>query len=548
MKKIGILVAGLLAGSMAVNGQTIYDANNIMQTYLNGTARFVGMGGAMGALGGDISTTSTNPAGIAMFRSNDVMVSFGLQNSSMKSFSFGDKLSKDKTIGTIDNAGVVFSNRTRGGALKFMNFALNYRRSNSFNRDMLANGSFNASLGDQVATMANAAGTTLKEVQDDGAYFNTNIPWFAPLAFNARLLNPTYTTSTAADGTKTSTFSGFNPYYTDDYYNGGGFVNTQYLSKEKGGIDSFDFNMAFNFNDRFYLGGTIGLYDVDYKRHSEYSEAFWANSTDAKDDGNYTLANDYNVTGSGVDFKLGVIIRPVESSPFRLGFAVHTPTYYSLTEHQIAHLGFNMYDSGTQKFETGTSIPYDNNGNDMESETKYRILTPWKFDVSMGFTVDKYAAFDAEYEYADYSSAKLKDDNDDDMEYENGMMSNMLKGVHTFRVGAEFKLIPELSLRLGYNFVSGSTKEYASKVLANNTVRTDAEYMNTKNLYNLTAGLGFRAGSFYCDMAYVYTHRNSYFYPFNVQNTAYSDAAGNISGNKINEERNRFVVTLGYRF
>jgi hypothetical protein len=543
MKKICILVAGLMAGSMAVNGQTIYDANNMMQTYLNGTARFVGMGGAMGALGGDISTTSTNPAGIAMFRSNDAMVTFGLQNTSMKAFSFGDKTSRDKTIGTIDNAGVVLTNRA-GGALKFVNFALNYRRSNSFNREMLATGSFNASLGDQIATMTNAAGANVADVQDDEAYFNNNLPWFAPLAFNARLINPTYTTN--AD--KTTTFNGFAPYYGNDYYNNGSFVNTEYLTKDKGGIDNFDVNVAFNFNERFYLGATVGLYDIDYKRFSAYTETFWANSTDSKNDGSYTLNNNYNVTGSGVDFKLGFILRPIESSPFRLGFAVHTPTYYTLTEHQIAHMNFDMYDSADSKFVQGVSTPYDASNNEMESETKYRILTPWKFDVSMGFTVDKYAAFDAEYEYADYSSAKLKDDNDDDMDYENGMMKDMLKGVHTFRLGAEFKLIPELSLRLGYNFVSGSTNEFASKVMANNTVRTDADYINTKNLYNLTAGLGFRAGSFYCDMAYVYTHRNSYFYPFNVQNFAYSKASDNISGNKINDERNRFIVTLGYRF
>jgi hypothetical protein len=542
MKKISFLMAiGLLTGSISVGAQTLYDANNMMQTYLNGTARFVGMGGAMGALGGDITTASTNPAGIAMFRSNDAMITFGLQNSSMKAFSFGDNTSKDKTIGTIDNAGVVFANRSNG-ALKFMNFAVGYRRSNSFNREMLATGSYNASLGDQVATQANQAGASVSELEADNVYFNAYIPWLAPLAYNSRLINPSYTT----DAQKNTTFKGFAPYYTDDYYNDGCYVNTEYLSREKGGIDAFDFNMAFNFNDRFYVGGTIGVYDVDYKKYSAYTETFIA--ADAKDDGHYTLSNNYNVTGAGVDFKLGFILRPVESSPFRLGFAVHTPTYYTLTEHQIADVDFNMYDAGAKKFVTDHATSYDENGNRMESETKYRILTPWKFDVSMGFTVGKYAAFDAEYEYADYSSAKLKDDNDNNMVSDNNFMNNMLQGVHTFRVGAEFKLMPELAFRLGYNYVTSSTKEYASKVLASNTVRTDAEYMNTKSLYNLTAGLGFHTGSFYFDMAYVYTHSNGYFYPFNVSNAEYNQAKDNIYGNKVTNERNRFIVTLGYRF
>lgn len=544
MKKICVLVAGLALGSMAVNAQTLYDANNIMQTYLNGTARFVGMGGAMGALGGDISTTSTNPAGIGLYRSNDAMITFGLQNTSVNSNSFGANLGKDRTIATIDNAGVVFSNKAGNGGLRFVNFAINYRRSNSFNREMLATGSFNASLGDQVSTMVNNAGANVSELQDNNAYFNANIPWLGPLAFDSYLINPSY----SKDSKGNTTFNGFNPYYTNDYYNNGAYVNNQYLSREKGGIDNFDFNVAFNFNDRFYVGGTVGLYDINYKRNTAYSEVFWANTTDQKNDGYYTLNNYYNVNGSGVDFKLGFILRPIESSPFRVGFAIHTPTYYNLTEHQVAYLDYNMYDSGSQEFISKKTYTQDENNNAMESETKYRILTPWKFDFSMGYTINQFAALDAEYEYADYSSAKLKDDNGDNMEYENNYIGSMLKGVHTFRVGGEFKVMPELSFRLGYNFVSGSTKEYASKILANNTMRTDAEYLNTKNLYNLTAGLGYHFGSFYCDMAYVYTHLNGDFYPFNVQNIAYTQTSQNISKNRITNERNRFIVTLGYRF
>lgn len=69
----------LLIGVGFLNAQTtIYDANRWMGSDLNGTARFVGMGGAMGALGGDITTMGTNPAGIGIYRSNDFMVSLVL--------------------------------------------------------------------------------------------------------------------------------------------------------------------------------------------------------------------------------------------------------------------------------------------------------------------------------------------------------------------------------------------------------------------------------------------------------------------------------------
>ena len=72
MKKIITLATlGLLVAAAPISAQTVYDAAKITGKDLNGTARFVGMGGAMGALGGDISTIGTNPAGIGIYRSND---------------------------------------------------------------------------------------------------------------------------------------------------------------------------------------------------------------------------------------------------------------------------------------------------------------------------------------------------------------------------------------------------------------------------------------------------------------------------------------------
>ena len=73
------LTAFSLLIAAGVGAQTVYDAANITSKDLNGTARFVGMGGAMGALGGDISTIGSNPAGIGIYRSNDIMTTFGFR-------------------------------------------------------------------------------------------------------------------------------------------------------------------------------------------------------------------------------------------------------------------------------------------------------------------------------------------------------------------------------------------------------------------------------------------------------------------------------------
>ena len=48
----------------------------------------------------------------------------------------------------------------------------------------------------------------------------------------------------------------------------------EFRSRESGGVNQFDFNVSFNFNDRFYLGLTIGAYDVDYNKYTLYDEDF----------------------------------------------------------------------------------------------------------------------------------------------------------------------------------------------------------------------------------------------------------------------------------
>ena len=76
MKKI--LFATLLAASvMPAVAQETYENAKIMTEDLNGTARYVGMGGAMEALGADISTIGSNPAGLGLFRNSVANISFG---------------------------------------------------------------------------------------------------------------------------------------------------------------------------------------------------------------------------------------------------------------------------------------------------------------------------------------------------------------------------------------------------------------------------------------------------------------------------------------
>ena len=131
-KKMFLAVIGLCLTLVPVTAQTVYDAAKIADKDLNGTARFVGMGGAMSALGGDISTIGTNPAGIGIYRSHDVMTSFSLSSFGTDANYMGNNLSTSKMKGSYDNLGFVLSTKIGNKTtLRYVNFGFNYHKSNS---------------------------------------------------------------------------------------------------------------------------------------------------------------------------------------------------------------------------------------------------------------------------------------------------------------------------------------------------------------------------------------------------------------------------------
>lgn len=530
MKNIRLIMfaAAALAFTAGANAQTAFDANRLMGSDLNGTARFVGMGGAMGALGGDISTIGTNPAGIGIYRSNDVMLSFGLNSTTADSEFAGNSMSSSKVRPSFDNAGFVYSSKIGNStALRYVNFGFNYRKLKNFNKVMTMGGDLNGlSQTDQMA--GQAQGLDPDELDAKNKYDNTNpwnvngIGWLSLMGWNGRVMS--YDEA-------------------DKQYHGFGSATSypygDFSSEEKGSIQAYDFNVAFNFSDRVYLGFTIGAYNVDYSRTTYYREGF-DYEEDYGDHSFYTLDNWFKTTGAGVDFKVGLIVRPIETSPLRIGVAVHSPTFYNLRNVSSALLMSDLdingkleqYDVDTQKA-AGDAI------------TDFRLVTPWKYNFSLGYTFGSYLALGAEYEYQNYSTAKLKQDIDgyvEDMTEENNGIKEVLKGVNTFRIGAEVKPIPEFAVRFGYNHSSASIDQGAMKYIPSdgpNSIRTDTEYSTTKAVNNYTVGMGYRGSMFYADIAYQYSAYKENFYPFFSEDLAVT---------KVNNNRSQVLLTLGVRF
>ena len=549
MKKIITVIYTLSFVIGAVSAQSVYDGVKIADKDLNGTARFVGMGGAMGALGGDITTMGTNPAGIGIYRSNDVMTSFSYSAYGMESKYEGQKSTIDKNRWSFDNIGVVFATKIGNQTpLRYVNFGFNYKRSKSFYKNM----SMSVMMGvvdnprnpgspyyvSQTNSMALQATDAERYVWDNSRqhldfdnanriFSDPDAGWLGALGYQGGL------TERDRIDNEPDLYVPFLPVEPSSVFN----------SREKGGIDQYDFNVSFNINDRVYLGLTIGAYDVDYDKYSGYDESY-------KRGEGYSLESYNNISGSGFDVKMGLILRPFEYSPFRIGFAVHTPTFYKLTYSTSAIVTNDYRDAKTDELKRIIVDTYDYVG-DMKRD--YRLVTPWKYNVSLGYTVGTSLALGAEYEYEDYSTMKFKYSSNDgggDMEFENAEVKNCLKGEHTFRIGAEYKVIPEFAFRLGYNYSSAVFRDEAVKYIPSNSLITDTDFSNKRSQSNYTLGIGYRGKMFYADLAYQLSTYKENFYPFynEFELTQGEWTMVTPPATKVTNTRSQVLLTVGMRF
>ena len=477
MKKLYMSVVVLSLFGMPTMAQETYENTKLVDNDLNGTARYVGMGGAMEALGADISTMSSNPAGIGLFRKSKIDMSLGLvsQQDAVKFNSLG------KTNASFDQLGFVYvlNKSPKTG----FNIGFNYHKSRNFDQILSA-----------ANTLSNASQNKLTYEKYRNGIFKDK---------------------------KSMTYGQVDGLYMDNllynkvsqqynYYPATGYL---YNGESKGYIGEYDVNLSGNINNRIYLGLTFGLHDVHYRNYSEYTENF---ATNADHIPGLTLNDNREITGTGYDVKLGAVFRPFDAS-----------------------------------------LMPESVGVDLPPSIK-----------SLGHTINNVVALGATYEYADYgaTSTRIKDGSYYDYWYGdyyetshkdaamNKQTEATLKGVHTLKLGAEFKVMPELSLRLCYNYLSAMFNEKGAK---NGSVSSPGSYyasstsfVNWKDTNRFTCGLGYAHKNFNVDLAYQYSAQKGEFFPFmNYYEGSGTSVEDNIAtATKVNNKRHQLLLTLGYRF
>ncbi len=543
MKKI-FLSACLLSLFMAhAHAQETYENTKLIDNDLNGTARYVGMGGAMEALGADISVINSNPAGIGLFRRSSGSVSFGLvSQDGASSFKYGNK-----TNASFDQAGFVYS--MRDGRRTFINFGFNYHKSKNFDYILNAASGLNGASQHKLSYM--------KALANENNLDKTSSGWRGKFAYTSQLDNLYYNTlmMTSSDGF----------FYNDA-------SRYEFGRAETGYIGEYDFNTSVNVNDRVYLGITIGIHDVHYTGHSLYNEALV--NLNNQTVGDITVNDERRITGTGYNASFGIIFRPVDASPFRIGLSVTTPTWYDLKTSNYTYLINNTKADGGGKLQG--DYPNYTTGESYE----FKLFTPWKFGVSLGHTVGNYLALGASYEYADYSRLDTRVNDGYDVDYwgdvyehsssdepMNRHTRETLKAVSTLKIGAEAKVMPNLAVRAGYNYVSPMFKKEGYKdgnidsYGSNYSSATD--YTNWEATNRYTVGVGYTLGKMSFDLAYQYAQTNGKFHPFADSYLDYTYPGQDSNGNdvtmtesldnyanavKVSNKRNQLLLTLTYRF
>jgi hypothetical protein len=485
----------------------------------SGTARQLAVGGAGGSLGGDISSTFMNPAGLGFYKTGDFVLTPGFNSLNNKATYFGRTEKDKKTALSFGTSGLVMGGINNNRNKRSSAFALAINRVADFNSNILYRGATKESSYSQ---------KFLEEIANhndhDGSSVAQNYPFGTSLAFN------TYWIDTAngwSNGNK-SFVSMATPLLA-----GQGLLQEQRVTN-KGGITELALAGASNFNDKFYVGGTLGIPFLHYKKESVFTEA------DATSDPNNnfdfaTITENLTTSGIGINLKLGVIYKPVEY--IRLGLVIHSPTYFTLTDKYNASVTANTETHVPAGAQWTQSSDIFTDGKD--AEFKYTLLTPYRIIASGSYVfreiedVRKQKGFiTADIEFINYKASSYHTSPDADnsqstkdyLKSLNKAIDNAYKGALNFRLGGELKFTT-IMVRLGGAYYGNPYKDLAGE---------------SGHRFQLTGGLGYRDKGFFIDLAYGYTMGKDVHFPYRLQSAAFSGAAIKNTGGLA-------LVTVGFK-
>ena len=567
-----------MAASIAVpfiaDAQSAIYGFRFSQPDMKGTARYMGMAGAFGALGGDMSSISTNPAGLGVYRRNEIGISMNLDLQSATSEAQGSKNTQNGTKFLLSNVGGIASWNLANTTMPNINVGFTYNRAASFNaRYCGAIPTLKNSLTNYIAGVSHNEGVTVKDVitlgNSDGFItfdpYNPNdggfaAPWLSILGYDSYFITPSGDDDQpnwiGQWGTTTS---------------GSGAFDVQ----TSGGANEYNIAVGGNIANKVFWGVDFGIVDLDYQMTAIWGESLKNAVVDnpsgmENSSADWRLTNAYNASGTGYNIKLGLIYRPIQE--LRLGLSFASPTWYSINESYMASTNFK-YSVNIPELQQNRAVT---NGGQWGLNS-YNFRTPWRLTASAAGVIGRNLIVSADFEWQKYNKMRFSngsggyydygydggfDDwypyyapmqkaspaiyNNDPWYATNADIEDYYKSTTSIRIGAEYRITQRFSVRLGYANVSSPVKKeakdgsmliYTSGTMPNYTMDNSTNY--------ITCGLGYNFNNFYIDGAFVHKTMSSEYHAY-TPDPANPQIPSPTS--KLTLNNNQIVVSAGVRF
>ncbi|UYW00418.1 hypothetical protein K5I29_07560 [Flavobacterium agricola] len=474
MKKYSFIIALLLGASNLTQAQSTVprDGLRYSNTDLNGTARFNAMGGAFGAVGGDLSAISINPAGSSFFNNNQAAISLKYSNNQNKSTYLGNQENKNSSLFDLNQAGIVFVFSNPEATLNKFAFAVNFENQSNFkNKFNFGGNNTNSDISDYFLYYANGENGLgvfpLNYATDyNFGYFGNFADQQAWLGYNSYILD--------YDGSQ----------YFSNIPIGSGIVQTQQKYVNQRGYNSkLQLNFSGAVKDKFFFGINLNPHFTNYEKNfsiSEHNSGFYPNSITVND---VIFDNYVATTGGGFSLDLGAIYKITDN--VRIGASYASPTWYRLTDETRQ----GIYTIRTEETDPNKFISNSLYPNVTTVFESYNFRTAGKFTGSIAGVINNRWVLSGDVSVSDYSKMRYSTNGFENI---NEFYKNNLDTALEYRVGTEY-LIGNVALRAGYRFVESPYKKDV--------------YAPTGDTSSISGGIGFNFGSNKLDLSYSYTDR-----------------------------------------
>jgi len=460
MKKIFTLLFGIIS-ILQLHAQNEIDALRYSQNNLFGTAKFSSMSGAFGSLGGDFSTLSHNPAGIAFYQNSELTYTPNFSLIENSSYLNNNKNTKNNSGFNTGNFGYIAVANNDNQEWKRINIGFGYNQLACYNsRFYIETENDHNSLADLFLERAN------------GEIIDNLDPFHAGPAFWSDLID--------LENNEVDTITNWYAFDNGNYISNvnSSFNKTQEKSVVTEGFKGeYVFSLGSSYNEQIYFGATIGIPTIEYAEKSKHTESNFADTLSMLE--NFTYTENITAYGSGINLKLGAIMRVGNNT--KIGGAIHSPSYISMEEEYSTSVvtEFRTLEENVKFVETS---PY--------GYFTYEITTPWKAIASASTILNNQYLLSAEIEKMDYAFTRFYSDSYS-FEDENKNIEDLYTKATNLKLGAEAKFNP-FSVRAGYAF-------YGSPFKNNTELSTE----------NFSFGMGIDLGGTFFDVSYVLSQGRS---------------------------------------